>query len=90
MEIPSPIHDSEHQTVYLLDDILDMKTIRRKRLFLIKWTGYEDPSWEPEELLRESSDFIPHLEQYLQEIDCGIRNKMKHMQSRRNTKAKPK
>ncbi len=90
MVVPQPIQDSEQQTVYLLDDILDMKTIRKKRQFLIKWTGYGDPSWEPEELLRQSIDFVPYLEQYLEEIKFGIRKDLKHLKNRRNEKAKPK
>ena len=38
-EVPEPRKDSEQETVYLVDDILDVRTIRGKRMFLIKWTG---------------------------------------------------
>ena len=87
MTVPLPIKDSQNESVFLVDDILDVRNVRNKREFLIKWTGYEDPSWEPEHLLRESVDFIPHLEKYLEQIDNGEKEKLKHLKNRRNVKA---
>ena len=63
--VPQPLKDSEDVTVYLVEDILSLKWERKKRYFLIKWEGYDDPSWEKEELLREYPDFIPHLEELI-------------------------
>jgi hypothetical protein len=90
MTVPLPIKDSQNESVFLVDDILDVRNVRNKREFLIKWTGYEDPSWEPEHLLRESVDFIPHLEKYLEQIDNGEKEKLKHLKNRRNVKARIK
>ena len=36
------------ESVFLVDDILNMKIQRGKRMFLlIKWKGYVDPTWIP-------------------------------------------
>ena len=69
--VPEPILDSQNETVYMVDDIISMKVVRGKREFLIKWAGYKDPSWEPEKLMRESEDFIPHIEEFLKEVQEG-------------------
>ena len=81
--VPEPITDSQKETVYLVDDILNMKIVRGKREFLIKWTGYTDPSWEKEKILRESNDFIPHIENYLEELQSGEKKVLKR--SKRKT-----
>ena len=89
-EAPLPIKDSENvTTVYLVDDILSLKWERNKRSFLIKWEGYDDPTWEPEEQLRESEDFEFYLEQYLEEIENGMRRVLKQTKGR-NMKARAK
>ena len=38
----------------------------KKTLYLVKWVGYKDPTWEPEEFLRdeEGREIIP-LKHYL-------------------------
>ena len=71
------------------EDIINMKKMGKKRWFLIKWTGYDDPSWEPEELLRESKDFEEHLEIYLDEIVNGTKVVLRQSKGR-NMKARPK
>ena len=88
--IPLPTKDSENETVYLVDDILDMRTTRNKREFLIKWTGYELPSWEKESQLRASPEFAEHLDQYLQELQEGKMKLLHHNKSKRNPKGKIK
>ena len=88
--VPQPLKDTEQETVYMVDEILNVKTERKKRWFLIKWTGYDDPSWEKEEILRASSGFEPHLDQFLEEIENGTRMKMKRNVNKRNSKAKIK
>jgi len=90
MVVPLPVKDSQNESVFLVDDILDVRKLRNKREFLIKWTGYEDPSWEPEHLLRDSKDFIPHLEKYLEQVENGERKLLKHLKNKRNAKAQIK
>ena len=89
LSVPKPLIDSQGESVFLVDDILSMKTFRRKRKFLIKWKGYDDPTWEPEEQLRESKDFEGYLDQYLEEIEMGVRQVLKQTKSR-NMKARAK
>lgn len=33
--------------VYDVEEILDEKTIKKKKYVLIKWKGYPNPTWEP-------------------------------------------
>jgi hypothetical protein len=41
-------HDQkERQREYLVEKILDSKTIERKKLYLVKWIGWDEPTWEP-------------------------------------------
>ena len=68
-EVPAPLKDSEKETVYKVDDILSVKTERKKKYFLIKWAGYNDPTWEPETLLRQSTDFVPYLDEYILKLE---------------------
>ena len=89
-KVPEPLQDSEHETVFMVDDILDVKMEKKKRLFLIKWTGYEDPSWEKEEILRASPDFVQHIDDFLEDIRTGKRRKMRVNVNKRNSKAKIK
>ena len=87
-EVPQPIKDSEDVTIYLVDDILSLKWERKKRFFLIKWEGYDDPTWEKEDILRESPDFIPHLEEYyLQRVQNNIQQPLR-ASKRKNPKAR--
>ena len=79
-----------NETVYLVDDIIDMRTFKRKKQFLIKWSGFEDPSWEDEKLLRDSPDFIPFLDKYIAEIESGSKTVLKHSKNKRNVKGKIK
>ena len=87
--IPDPVKDSQGETVYMVDDIINMKVEKKKRFFLVKWTGYDDPSWESEELLRESEDFEVFVDEYLEEIGAGRRVILKMSKGRRmNARAK--
>ena len=89
-DVPLPILDSQDESVFLVEDILNMKTMRRKREFLIKWVGFELPSWEPEENLRASDDFIPHLEEYLRGLEEGRLRLAARPKGRKNFKARIK
>ena len=40
---------------YEVEKILQEKLVRRKRKFLVKWTGYARPTWEPEDALSETA-----------------------------------
>jgi len=50
--LPLPLADEDE---YEVEEILKEKTVRRgrqrKRKFLVKWTGYARPTWEPEAAL---------------------------------------
>ena len=89
LSVPEPMKDSQGETVYAVDEILNVKIERKKRFFLVKWTGYDDPSWEPEELLRESKDFESYLDEYLDEVVSGRRLVLKRSRGR-NMKARIK
>jgi transposase InsO family protein len=85
--VPQPIKDSEQESVYLVDDILDMRLFKRKKQFLIKWTGYDDPTWEDESTLRASPEFNQHIDVYEEQLRNGQLVQMKHMSNKRNAKA---
>lgn len=44
----SPPRPPPVENHYFVDKLLKMKTEGRKRWFLVKWTGYAKPTWEPE------------------------------------------
>ena len=40
--------DHSGNSLYRMDKILDMKYLRKKKYYLIRWLGYEnEPTWEP-------------------------------------------
>ena len=47
-----------------MDKILDHKRTRRGTKFLVKWVGYPDATWEPEEFLKNEigEDLEPRKE----------------------------
>lgn len=40
---------TEENVTYLVERLLDMKVIRKKKHYLVKWRGFADPTWEPHE-----------------------------------------
>jgi hypothetical protein len=36
-----------------VEEILDSRRIRRKLQYLVKWQGYPEPTWEPEEFFAD-------------------------------------
>lgn len=63
---PAPVIDADGHERYYVEEILKDKFCRNKRFFLVKWLGYKDPTWEPNEfLLDESGSPIIPLQKYL-------------------------
>ena len=63
---PSPIIDQDGHERFIVEKVLKHKFLRKKTLFLVKWLGYEEPTWEPREfLLDESGAPICPLQTYL-------------------------
>jgi hypothetical protein len=44
---PPVVVDGEDE--YHVEEILDSKMVRRRLKYLVKWTGYDQPDWEPAE-----------------------------------------
>ena len=45
---PGPVTvDRSGAPMFEVERILDTKVLRNRRLYLVQWTGYEEPSWEP-------------------------------------------
>ena len=66
VEEPPPFIDAEGHERYVVEEALRHKFHDKKTLYLVKWVGYKDPTWEPEELLHdeEGREIIP-LKHYL-------------------------
>ncbi|KAI1715974.1 chromo (CHRromatin organization MOdifier) domain-containing protein [Ditylenchus destructor] len=58
----------EGSEIYEVERILDMKMVRNKRKFLIRWKGYgeDEDSWEPQENLDGANEIVAT---YLKELD---------------------
>lgn len=50
--------DEEYE--YQVEDILDVRVVRNKRQFLVKWEGYpiQEATWEPESNLVNCVDVL--------------------------------
>ena len=63
---PPPIIDADGNERFIVEKVLKHKFVRKKTFFLVKWLGYQEPTWEPREfLLDESSNPIVPLRTYL-------------------------
>ena len=63
---PLPIIDNDGHERFIVEKVLQHKFHRKKTLFLVKWLGYNEPTWEPREfLLDESGCPIVPLQRYL-------------------------
>ena len=55
-QIPPPVLpvvvDGEEE--WELEEILDSRRTQRRLQYLVKWQGYAEPTWEPEEYLAEA------------------------------------
>ena len=60
-EPPPPIvvtDEAEHEEEYEVEYIADARRFRRKIQYLVKWSGYDHPTWEPLEHLRNAADTV--------------------------------
>ena len=51
-EPPPPVVVDEEDK-YQVEEILDSKLVRRRLKYLVKWTDYDRPYWQPAENLNE-------------------------------------
>ena len=66
-EPPAPVLDLDGHERYLVEEILSERKFRGRRQFLVKWIGYEVPTWEPEvNVLDESGRPIVELRRFLE------------------------
>jgi len=54
---------------YTVDEILDEKGKGSRARCLVKWTGYQEPTWEPKSALQETVA----LTQWEQKLQAGLR-----------------
>src|ERR1700756_2028407 len=54
--------ESEDETEYEVEKILDQDYRNGKLFYLVKWTGYEDPTWEPSSNLKLAKEAIKDYE----------------------------
>ena len=59
----------EGETEYEVDEILDSRLHYRKLQYLVKWTGYDVPTWNPVE-------FVAHLTDMLAVFHCHYPHKL--------------
>ena len=45
---PDPVLDLDGHERYLVEEILSERKFRGRQQFLVKWIGYDVPTWEPE------------------------------------------
>ena len=59
---------SRDSDVFEVERVLDKKWLRGKLLYLVEWTGYEEPSWEPVGALGAARvrEMIKHFEERYQ------------------------
>jgi hypothetical protein len=50
---PPPPVEVEGEEEWLVDEILDSRIRRRRLQYLVQWTGYEQPDWQPAENVNE-------------------------------------
>ena len=63
---PAPIIDLDGQERYIVEAVLNQRNRRGKVEYLVKWLGFNESTWEPEEfLLDESGQKIVPLRQFL-------------------------
>ena len=43
----------QKEDTYLIESIIDEKTMNKKKYYLVKWLGYKKPTWEPAENIKD-------------------------------------
>ena len=51
---PPPPIEIDGEDEYYIEEILDSQIRRHKLQYLVKWTGYDEPSWEPADNLSQA------------------------------------
>lgn len=66
---PAPIVDADGFQRYIVEKVLSHRRFRGRKQYLVKWRGYQDPTWEPEAFLldEDGSPIIP-LKEYLEQL----------------------
>ena len=63
---PSPVVDADGHERYIVDAVISQRKYRSNQQYLVKWKGYDDPTWEPEDfLLNEAGVPIVPLQLFL-------------------------
>lgn len=63
---PAPLLDLDGHTRYIVAKVLSERLYRNAKQYLVKWQGYDEPTWEPaENLMDESNEPIIPLKQFL-------------------------
>jgi hypothetical protein len=57
----------EGEEEWEVEEILDSRRIPGRLQYLVKWTGFADPTWEPEKNLTEVEAVDTYHERYLAE-----------------------
>ena len=57
---PPPIVVDENPE-WEVEEILDSKLVRRTLKYLVRWVGYDEITWEPAELLKNSSTLVRYF-----------------------------
>ena len=50
---PPPPVEIDGEQEWFVEEILDSRIHRRQLQYLVKWTGYDEPEWEPAENMNE-------------------------------------
>jgi len=59
--VPPPIIDADGHTRYIVERVLSHRKRGRRCQYLVKWQGYTDATWEPEQFLQDEDghDLLP-------------------------------
>ena len=51
---PEPI-EVKGEEEYLVKEILEERKRRNRKEYLVKWVGYQEPTWEPQEYVEDTA-----------------------------------
>jgi len=94
---PETVSDIAAEEVYIVEDILDKKEIKKgKIVYLVKWKGYDQPednTWEPAANLTDNKDLIDAFEKRTAKTDSRLpkeKNKNDAVDIKEKKETKPK